>query len=64
MTIWNTVLSSQDIYDLASSCLSVENDATVISWGDFVPEFTGDYKMTSKSYVCDCKLFYKFNLTA
>ena len=57
MTVWNTVLSSQDIYNLAGSCLNSRNDALVVSWGDFVPELTGDYRKTTESSACRCKSY-------
>ena len=55
MTVWNTVLSPQDIYNLAGSCKNARDDAVVISWADFVPNLRGVYKKSSKSYACDCK---------
>ena len=55
MTVWNTVLSPQDIYNLAGSCKNTRDDAVVISWADFVPNLSGVYKKSSKSYACDCK---------
>ena len=55
MTVWNTVLSPQDIYNLAGSCKNARDDAVVISWADFVPNLSGVYKKSSKSYACDCK---------
>ena len=56
MTVWGTVLSSQDIYNLAGSCMNSRNDAIVVSWADFVAELNGDYRKTSVSYACYCKL--------
>ena len=56
MTVWNTVLSSQDVYNLAGSCTNARNDAVVISWADFLPGFTGDYRKTPSSNACHCKL--------
>lgn len=56
MTVWNTVLSSQDIYNLAASCKSARDDAVVISWADFLPNLSGAYEKSPKSYVCDSKL--------
>ena len=55
MTVWNTVLSPQDIYNLAGSCKNAKDDAVVISWADFLPNLSGAYKKSPKSYACGCK---------
>ena len=55
MTVWNTVLSPQDIFNLAGSFKNARDDAVVISLADFVPNLRGVYKKSSKSYGCDCK---------
>ena len=57
MTVWNTVLSSQDIYNLAGSCLNSKNEQIVVSWADFAPGLTGDYRKTSVSVACHCKFY-------
>ena len=57
LTVWNTVLSAHDIYNLAGSCMNSRNEAIVISWADFVPGLTGSYKTTQTSHACDCKLY-------
>ena len=58
MTVWNTVLSPQDIYNLAGSCSNAKDDYVVISWADFVENMQGVYRKSSKSHVCDCKFDY------
>lgn len=55
LTLWNKVLSGRDVYNLAGSCSSAEQDAIVVAWADFVPGLHGSYKKTEKSHACDCK---------
>ena len=60
MTVWNTVLSSQDIYNLAASCKNARDDAVVVSWADFLPSLSGAYEKSPKSYACYSKLKHYF----
>lgn len=60
MNIFDHVLSSNDIYNLAYS--SYPGKGNVASWGDFREALFGDYHLTDKSYARDCKRNSRFTV--
>ena len=53
MNVFDYVLSENDIYNLVYSCDYVKGN--VAAWADFREQLFGEYHVTDKSYVCDCK---------
>lgn len=53
MNVFDYVLSADDVYNLAYSCDYVKGN--VAAWSDFRERLFGEYHVTDKSYVCDCK---------
>lgn len=53
MNVFDYVLSANDVYNLAYSCDYVQGN--VAAWSDFRERLFGEYHVTDKSYVCDCK---------
>lgn len=53
MNIWDREFSSNEIYDLATSCGF--EDGNVVAWSDFAAQTTGSIIKTSPSLACDCK---------
>ena len=53
MNIFDYTLSANDIYNLAFSCDYVKGN--VASWGDLREQLDGEYRLTDKSYACDCE---------
>ena len=60
MNIFDHVLSSNDIYNLAYSSYPVKGN--VAAWGDFREALFGEYHLTDKSYARDCKRKSRFTV--
>ena len=56
LNIWDRQLSSNEIYDLASTCF--HDSGNVVAWSDFASHTLGKVIHISPSLVCDCKFAY------